>query len=122
MEFKLKFLAQEMELKGDQKEKFVATYTSMMDEKKKIFLEIKALEKKINENENATEEEYETVSEAISNAKIRIAEIESKYDEKFSKFLSSKQIFKMKSAEDKFRDKMNQMRHRRRHVPSTKDK
>lgn len=114
VEFKLKFLAQEMELKADQKDQFVELYTEMMNEKKKLFSEIRTLEKKLDENNSATDDDYARVSDAISNAKVRDAEIEKRYDDKFSTFLSSRQIFKMKSAEDKFRDKMNQMRHKKR--------
>lgn len=114
VEFKLKFLAQEMELKADQKDQFVELYTEMMNEKKKLFSEIRTLEKKLDENNSASDDDYARVSDAISNAKVRDAEIEKRYDDKFSTFLSSRQIFKMKSAEDKFRDKMNQMRHKKR--------
>lgn len=122
-EFKLKFLAQEMDLKNDQKEKFIELYNKMSEEKMKNFSEIRSLEKKLKSNKHATEEEYAKVSDAITKAKIKDGEIEKRYDEQFSTFLSQKQIFKMKSAEDKFREKMSQMRHKKtRHSSSNPKK
>lgn len=112
-EFKLKFLAQEMELKDDQQKKFFELYNQMEQEKVKVFKETKALERKISESSNASDAEYESVSRAITAAKEKDAAIEKKYDDKFATFLSAKQIFKMKAAEDKFRMKMHEMRHKR---------
>lgn len=112
-EFKLKFLAQEMELKEDQQKKFFDLYTQMSDEKVRLYKETKALEQKLSSSANASESEYEAVSKAITAAKEKDAEIEKKYDEKFSQFLSPKQIFKMKSAEEQFRIKMHEMRHKK---------
>lgn len=112
-EFKMKFIAQEIELKDDQQKQFFDLYAQMTAERMKLLKEKKALEKKL-EKANATDEEYEEVVAALSVAKDKEAEIEKKYDEKFSKFLSSKQIFKMKAAEGKFNDKMHEMRHKKR--------
>lgn len=114
-DFKLKFLAQEMELREDQQKKFFELYNQMSDEKGKLFRETKNLEKKLTDSKDASDSEYEAVSKAITAAKEKDAEIEKKYDEKFSQFLSAKQVFKMKEAEGKFRDKMREMRHKRRH-------
>lgn len=112
-EFKLKFLAQEMELKEDQQKKFFELYNQMDAEKVKVFKETRALEKKLNAAANASDAEYEAVSKAITEAKEKDAAIDKKYDEKFATFLTSKQIFKMKSAEEKFRAKMREMHHKK---------
>lgn len=112
-EFKLKFLAQEMELKEDQQKKFFELYNQMDAEKVKIFKETRALEKKLNAAANASDAEYEAVSKAITEAKEKDAAIDKKYDEKFATFLTSKQIFKMKAAEEKFRAKMREMHHKK---------
>lgn len=113
-EFKMKYLAQEMELKDDQQKKFFELYSQMSEEKGKLFRETKALEKKLSDSKDASDEEYQKVSKAITAAKEKEAEIDKKYDEKFSEFLSQKQIFKMKSAEEQFRNKMHEMRHKTR--------
>lgn len=113
MEFKLKFLAQEMDLKEDQQQKFFDLYKQMSEERVKVFKETKALENKLKSNPDASDAEYEAVSKAITAAKEKDAAIEKKYDDKFAQFLTSKQIFKMKGAEEKFRQKMHEMRHKK---------
>ena len=56
----------------------------------------------------------------MTEAKEKDAEIEKKYDAIFSEFLTSKQVYKMKDAEEKFRNKMHEMRHKRRFGNSRK--
>ena len=109
-EFKLKFLAQEMDLEESKHKQFFDLYTQLEEERQKVIRDTNALEKKLKNVEDATDAEYEAVSKAITSAKEKEAEIEKRYDEKFSQFLSPRQIFKMKSAEQKFRDKMREMR------------
>ena len=109
-EFKLKFLAQEMDLEESKQKQFFDLYTQLEEERQKVIRDTQALEKKLKNVEDATDAEYEAVSKAITSAKEKEAEIEKRYDEKFSQFLSPRQIFKMKSAEQKFRDKMREMR------------
>ncbi|MDE6393292.1 MAG: hypothetical protein K2L59_08515 [Muribaculaceae bacterium] len=113
-EFKLKFLAQEMDLKEDQQKQFFEVYTRMTDERARTVSEARRLEKKLAATKDASEAEYEAVSKAITAAKEKDAEIEKRYDEKFAQFLTPKQIFKMKAAEEKFRDKIHEMRHKKR--------
>lgn len=113
-EFKIKFIAQEMDLKDDQKEQFAEVYGKMNDERMEIFEQTRKLERKIDKDANATEEDYAAVSKAITEAKEKDAELEKKYDAQFRKFLTGKQIFKMKGAEEKFRQKMSEMRHKNR--------
>lgn len=114
LEFKLKFLAQEMELREDQQKEFVTLYSQMDDEKQKLFRHTRDLERKIDKASAASDEEYEAVSRGLIEAKEKDAAIERKYDEKFAKFLTPKQRFKMKAAEEKFRRKMHDMRRKRR--------
>lgn len=114
MEFKLKYIAQEIDLKEDQQKQFLDLYKQMTDERVKIFRETKALERKLTADGNASEADYEAVTKAITAAKEKDAAIEKKYDEKFAEFLSPKQIFKMKGAEESFRKKMHEMRHKKR--------
>ena len=46
-EFKLKYLAQEMDLKEDQQKKFFDLYNQMCDEKIKVFRETRQLENRL---------------------------------------------------------------------------
>lgn len=113
-EFKMKFLAQEMDLKEDQQKQFFEVYTQMSEEKTRTVSEARRLEKKLAASKDASEAEYEAVSKAITEAKEKDAEIEKRYDGKFAQFLTPKQIFRMKAAEEKFRDKIHEMRHKKR--------
>lgn len=109
-EFKMKFLAQEIDLKEDQQKQFFEVYGQMMQERRKIFEQTHKLERKVKKDKNASEEDYAALSNAMTEAKARDAEIEKTYDAKFATFLTNKQIFKLKSAEEKFRKKVQEMR------------
>lgn len=109
-EFKMKYLAQEMELKDDQKDKFYKLYDEMNEKRLEVLKPAWSLEKKLKKNPSASEEEYQQAAEAMTKAKDQCAAIEKEYAEKFSQFLTQKQIFKMKEAEDQFRKKMQEMR------------
>ena len=113
-EFKRKFIAQEIELRDDQKKEFMDLYVQMDNERKKVFEQAKAAERNLKKNKSATDADYEAVSKLITEAKEKEAEIEKKYDVKFSKFLTCKQVYKIKSAEEKFRIKMQEMWHKKR--------
>lgn len=119
-EFHLKFLAQEIDLKEDQQKPFFDTYKAMMEEKGQVFRETRRLEKQLKDGK-ATEQEYESVTNALTAAKQKDAAIEKKYDEKLAKILSPKQLYKLKEAEEKWRDKMQQMRFSHRKGKSKKN-
>lgn len=114
MDFKMKFLAQEIDLKEDQQKMFFELYTQMSDERFSVMSEVKSLERKA-KSENATDSDYEAMTSAVTRAKEKDALIEKKYDEKFKAFLSSKQMFKLKDAEEQFRRKMHDMHGKRKH-------
>lgn len=121
LEFKLKFLAQEINLQEKQQQKFFDLYSRMWEEKHSLFKEAVALQKKVKENKNATDSDYEAANAAMVKAHEKDAAIEKKYDEQFATFLSSKQIFQMKNAEDKFRQKLHEM-HKKKHKHKNKNK
>lgn len=111
-EFKVKYIAQEIDLKGDQKERFIKLYNEMCDKRVEVMRDAWKMEKELEQNKNATEADYQAVTDAMTEAKAKDASIEKSYDDKFAQFLSQKQIFKMKEAENKFRKKMSEMRHK----------
>lgn len=110
VEFKTKYIAQEMELTDEQKEKFAPLYEQMDRERWQLFRETRALEKKLKNDKTATDADYEAAVKAVNEAKEKGAEIEKNYNEKFKKFLSAKQLYKMKEAEDAFNQRMMKMR------------
>ena len=112
-EFKMKFLAQEMGLKEDQQQKSLDLYAQMMSEKNKVMKEAFDMKREVENKKNATDADYKAASDALTDARIKDSQIEKKYDDKFATFLSQRQIFKMKEAEQKFRDRLSKMRHQR---------
>lgn len=112
-EFKLKFLAQEMDLKEDQQAKFFELYNEMCEKRRECMSEAVKLERKVKKNKDASESDYQAAAEAMNKAKAEDLAIEKQYDEKFAKFLSPKQIYKLKAAEGEFRKKMTEMRHKK---------
>lgn len=112
-DFKFKFLAQEIELKEDQKKKFFDLYARMEAEKIKVHDECRQARDVLKKSKNPTEAEYDAVSNAFSSEKLKHAQIEKYYDEKFRTILSAKQLYKLKTAEWKFQKKMMELHGRR---------
>ena len=112
-EFKMKYLAQEMDLSELQKKKFFELYEEESESKKECYQEAVVMDRKLKKEKEPTEEEYQQVRNAFSDANAKWAEIEKQYDEKFSEFLSQKQIYKMKEAENSFRAKFEEMKRKR---------
>lgn len=110
-EYKMKYLAQEIELKEDQKEKFIEVYTKLSNERRANFEKIRQLEHSL--KGNPSEADYKKAAEGMADARMRDAQLEKEYDAKFSEFLTQKQIYKLKEAEEQFRRKMHDMRMKR---------
>ena len=113
-EFKMKYLAQEMGLNEDQKKMFFELYGEMSKSKEECYKESRLLEIKLKKDKDASEEDYQHLTEAKNKANLENAEIEKNYDEKFAEFLSPKQIYEMKEAEKNFRNKLEDMRREKR--------
>ena len=113
-EWKMKYLAQEMQLNEAQKKKFFEVYEEMTQAKIQCFKNAKILERKLKHDDNASEQDYQQVTDALNKANAEWSELEIKYNEKFSSFLSPKQIYIMKQSEMKFREKWDEMKHKRR--------
>lgn len=112
-EYKMKYIAQELELSEVQKKKFFELYDEMCASKKQCYDEAMHLERKIKHDPQATEADYQKVTEALNKANTEWAETEKTYNEKFAEFLSQKQIYKMREAENNFRAKFEELKHNR---------
>lgn len=110
LDFKMKFMAQEMDLKPEQQQKFFELYEKMEGERMQIFKETRSIEKKVKKNKDATDADYDALNKAMDEAREKNSKIDKKYEEQFATFLSSKQVYKMRNAEEKFRKKMRDMR------------
>lgn len=112
-EFKMKYLAQEMELSEVQKKKFFELYEEMSRDKRECYKEAMQLKHRLKHDKDATEEDYKLASDAMNKANDEWAVKEKQYDEKFADFLTPKQIYKMKEAENNYRAKYEGMKHNR---------
>lgn len=113
-EFRMNFVAKEMDLTDAQKQKFIPLYQEMCQKRIECFKEARKVEKKIKkESKEPSDEEYSLIMQAQNKAKEQAAAIEKEYNEKFAEFLSPKQIYKLKEAENAFTAKLEEMRHER---------
>lgn len=110
LEFKMKYLAQEMELTKEQQPRFFDLYAKMSNEKHAAYKSVRHLEKEIKNNPKASEADYRNLSTATENARRKEMEIDRRYEQEFTKFLTPKQIYKMREGEKTFRKKMSDMR------------
>lgn len=109
-EFKLKYLAQEIDLKEEDRAKFNDLYSRLEKERGEIFCEARKARKCVKGDKNATQADYEAASQTMANCRAKEAALVKEYDKKFAAFLSPKQIFKLHEAEDVFNNKMREMR------------
>ncbi len=113
-EFRMKFIAQEIELQENQEQKFTALYNQLCDERQVVLKKAHSAEKRLKTlGPKATDEDYRVASETVAKAREEEVALEKKYSEKFGAFLSQKQLFKMKEAENKFRERLVKMRESR---------
>ncbi len=112
-DFKIKYIAQEIDLPADKFKEFSELYGQMEEEKHKVFSSTRRLEKSVKNNANSTEEDYARLNDAMVSAKAKDAEISKRYEEKFAKLLTPKQRYKLKDAEESFRKKMQEMRRKK---------
>ena len=102
-EYKHDFIAKEIGLSDEQKEKFFPIYSEMEVATFKLNKETRQLEKKINDNKQGVSDiEYEKAAEALFELKAKEGAIEESYFDKFKAILTPEQLFKLKIAERKF--------------------
>lgn len=108
--FKIDFLAQEMQLSEKEKAEFAPVYKEFENERREAGAEARKAERELKKNKNASEADYKKVSELQQAAREKDSAIVKKYDAKFESFLSAKQIYAMRQGEEKFFEKMKEMR------------
>ena len=95
---KFEFFTKEVNLSKEQQNQLFPLYEEMEKTIYKMNSEAEALMKKT----NASETEFEAAATAMAKTTLQQGEIELDYFNKFSKFLSKKQLFLLKQAEEKF--------------------
>lgn len=109
LEFKINYLAQEMNLSGASRKKFASLYTKMTREKGKVWREMHDVDIKM-KSKNLSDEDAFNCINAMNDLRDQESAIDRKYDDKFASFLSPKEIIKMHQAEKNFRHKLRSMR------------
>lgn len=112
-EYKIKFLAQEMELKSDQRDKFAELYAEYDKMKAENFHQMRRLEKSL--KREASDADYKNVTDRIAECRDNDNRIDKEFDAKFAEFLSAKQLYLLHKAEAKFRKKMMEMHSNKKH-------
>lgn len=103
-EYKHNFLAKELDLTQEQQDEFFPLYDAMEDECHKINRDTRKMQRAIMDKDadQVTDVEYEKAAEALYELKGKEALVELNYLEKFKNVLTKRQLFMLKSAEDKF--------------------
>lgn len=101
-QYKRTYFTKELDLTREQQNKFFPLYEEMTQQMAQIDDDVRMMERRIAEADDATDLEYEKATEAIYDGKVRQAEIEKSYVEKFKDVLSHRQLFLLNSVERKF--------------------
>lgn len=109
---KVEFVAKELKLTPQQKEKFAPVYDALNKEIGKLMRETRALETSVRDKGSAaTDLEYDKATEAMFEVKGKEAAIEKKYYPQLKAILTKQQLFNLPRAERKFgRELMKQHR------------
>lgn len=113
--FKIDYLAKEMELSEKEKSDFDVIYREYDNERRKAGSEAWKYERELSKKKDATEADYKKLGELQLTARNKDNEIVKKYDEKFASILTAKQIYTLHKAEEKFFEKMKEMRKKHGH-------
>lgn len=108
-QYKRTYFTKELDLTKEQQQKFFPLYEEMEDQTSKLEEDARVMERRVSEATDATDLEYEKAAEALYDMKLKQAEVEKGYMEKFRTILSARQLFELKGVERKFsRDMMRQ--------------
>ncbi len=108
--FKVDYIAQEINLSEKEKAEFAPLYNEYDAEIRKSGQEAFKFERELKKKKDATDDDYRKLAELQKKSREDFNKISKKYDEKFEKILSAKQIYQMHKAEEKFFEKMKEMR------------
>lgn len=105
------YIAKDLDLSKEQREKFVPIYDAMSREVEKVMRETRSLYNNVKKKgEAATDVEKEKAAEAMYECRGKENAIEMKYFSKFKSILTPDQLFKLKSSENKFNRQLMKQR------------
>lgn len=101
--YKAQFIASELKLSDERKQKFIDAYSRMENESANAARDVRKMEKEVRDKgDKATDLELEKAAEASYELKLKQAQIEQKYYGQFKSILTSRQLFNLGKAERKF--------------------
>ncbi len=124
-QFKIDFLAKEMNLSEKEKAEFTPLYKEYDESRRQAGSEAWKFERELKKKKDASEADYKRLSELQQKAREKDNEIVKKFDARLESFLTAKQIYQMHQGEEKFFEKMKEMRkkkHDGRHQDGPHDK
>lgn len=101
-QYKHEFLTKELNLTSEQQDAFFELYDQMEDEIEQLNAQTRALQQKIEENDEATDLEITNAARTIFELKRAEGQIEMTYFDRFAKILTPRQLLLIKNAERKF--------------------
>jgi len=108
--FKIDFLAQEMDLSEKTKAEFAVIYKEYDNELRKTGSEAFKFERELKKKKDATDADYKKLADLQKKSREDFEAVNQKYEPKFESILNAKQIYQMHKAEEKFFEKMKEMR------------
>lgn len=99
------FITKHAKLTPEESEKFFPLFFELQKSKWEINKEARKRTKKEN-NQELTAEEYSKLVNKMADAKIKIAQLEKSYIEKYLKIIPARKIFDVQRAEDRFQREM----------------
>ncbi|MDE7097477.1 MAG: hypothetical protein K2O47_08300, partial [Muribaculaceae bacterium] len=108
--FKIDFLAKEMQLTEKEKAEFIPLYKDYDKECRQSGSEVWKLERELKRNKNASDADYKKLAELQQKSREKHNEIVKRFDARLETFLSAKHIYNMHQGEERFLDKMKEMR------------
>ena len=109
-QFKIDFLAKEMNLSEKEKAEFSPLYKEYDEQRRHAGSEAWKMERELKKKKDASEADYKKLSELQKSAREKDNEIVKQFDARLESMLSAKQIYQMHQGEEKFFEKMKEMR------------
>ncbi len=102
-DYKYQMLEREAQMTEKQAEEFFPLYQEMENRVFMVNLEARRMEMRVSDDfDTATDDDFKQAAQALSDVKVREAEIEKEYYPQFARILSDKQMFLLKRAETHF--------------------
>lgn len=114
LKFKIDFLAQEMGLSEKAKADFAPLYVEYDNELRKTGSDAFRFERELKKKKDATDDDYKKLAELQKKSREDFDAVNKRYEPRFEEILNAKQIYLMHKGEEKFFDKMKEMK--RKHV------